>query len=245
MKKIQVLGTGCSRCHKLTEIARQTADRLGKPYELEYVTDAMRFAELGVMAVPALVIDGKVVAVGRVPRVDEITAWLEDRLPPKTASKSTSLVRAALLLVVAASLVTWAVTSLRESPTPATAAPIATAPTAKLIADGVAVVNFHGALRCPTCLGIGALSQAIVDEEFPAEKDEGRIAWSSIDFDQPENAHYKDDYELVSSSVVVVRREHGVDVGWKRLDDVWTHYGDEPVFRSYVHAAVAEALAQH
>ena len=77
MKKIQVLGTGCSKCRKLTEITRVIADRLGHPYELEYVTDVMRFAELGVMSVPALVIDGKVVAVGRVPRADEITGWLK------------------------------------------------------------------------------------------------------------------------------------------------------------------------
>lgn len=77
MKKIQVLGPGCAKCHKLTELARSTAERIGKPYQLEYVSDVMRFAELGVMSVPALVIDGKVVAMGRVPRIDEIAAWLE------------------------------------------------------------------------------------------------------------------------------------------------------------------------
>ena len=154
---------------------------------------------------------------------------------------SATLVRAALLLVVAASLGTWVVKSLRDTP----AATTTSAVSPSLIADGVAVINFHGTLRCPTCVGIGALSQKVIDEEFVAEKEEGRIAWSSIDFDKPENAHFKDDYDLASSNVVVVRREHGVDVGWKRLDDVWTHYGEEPVFRSYVHAAVAEALAQH
>lgn len=76
MKTIQVLGTGCSKCRQLTEVARATADRLGQPYTLEHVSDVMRFAELGVMAVPALVVDGKVVAVGRVPRPDEIAVWL-------------------------------------------------------------------------------------------------------------------------------------------------------------------------
>lgn len=77
MKTIQVLGTGCSKCRQLTEVTRTAADRLGQPYTLEHVTDVMRFAELGVMAVPALVIDGKVVAVGRVPRGDEIAHWLK------------------------------------------------------------------------------------------------------------------------------------------------------------------------
>jgi small redox-active disulfide protein 2 len=76
MKHIQVLGTGCSKCHKLTEVARAAAEQVGKPYELEHVTDVMRFAELGVMSIPALVVDGKVLAVGRVPRQDEIAGWL-------------------------------------------------------------------------------------------------------------------------------------------------------------------------
>lgn len=157
---------------------------------------------------------------------------------------STSILRAALLSLVAASLGTWAVRTFRDTPVaePATHEPAAPKPA--LIADGVAVVNFHGSVRCPTCLGIGSLSQAVVAEEFAGAIDEGRLAWSSIDFDEPGNTHYKDDYDLYSSNVVIVWREHGADVGWKGLDDVWTHYGDEPAFRAYVRAAVSEALAR-
>jgi hypothetical protein len=152
---------------------------------------------------------------------------------------SITLVRGALLLLVGASLAAWAVKTWRTSPTRAADSPA----TSALIADGVAVVNFHGKLRCPTCLGIGALSRAVVDEEFASEKDAGLVAWSSIDFDEPANAHFRDEYDLTSSNVVVVRREGGADVGFQRLDEVWTHYDDEPAFRAYVHAAVAEALA--
>ena len=36
-----------------------------------------------------------------------------------------------------------------------------------VLADGVTVINFHGTMRCPTCLQIGALSQSVVAEEFP------------------------------------------------------------------------------
>lgn len=76
MKKIQVLGTGCPKCQRLTEAARQAADRLGRPYELEKVTDVMRFADFGVMSTPALVVDGAVLVAGKVPSVDELERLL-------------------------------------------------------------------------------------------------------------------------------------------------------------------------
>lgn len=78
MKKIQVLGTGCSKCHQLEANAREAADALGIDYELEKITDMMRFADFGVMLTPALVIDGEVKVSGKVPGSTEIGAMLGD-----------------------------------------------------------------------------------------------------------------------------------------------------------------------
>lgn len=71
MKKIQILGTGCAKCNALAESAKKAADELGIPYELEKVTDVMRFADFGVMITPALVVDGVVKSSGKVPTVEE------------------------------------------------------------------------------------------------------------------------------------------------------------------------------
>ncbi len=71
MKKIQILGTGCAKCQQLSEVAKKAADDLGAPYELEKITDIMRFADFGVMMTPALVVDGVVKVSGKVPDVDE------------------------------------------------------------------------------------------------------------------------------------------------------------------------------
>ena len=60
MKKIQILGTGCGKCRQLESNTREAADALGIDYELEKVTDMMRFADFGVMITPALVVDGEV-----------------------------------------------------------------------------------------------------------------------------------------------------------------------------------------
>jgi small redox-active disulfide protein 2 len=74
--KIQVLGTGCPKCATLAERARAAAEKLGRPYEIEKVTDVLRFADFGVMSTPALVVDGEVVAAGRVPSAAELERLL-------------------------------------------------------------------------------------------------------------------------------------------------------------------------
>lgn len=76
MKKIQVLGTGCPKCLKLTDNARAAADELGLEYELEKVTDINKITSFGVMMTPALVVDGEVKVVGKVPSSEEIKKYL-------------------------------------------------------------------------------------------------------------------------------------------------------------------------
>ena len=76
MKKIQILGTGCPKCKKLTENAEAAAQSLGIEYQLEKVTGINDIMKFGVMMTPALVVDGVVKAAGRVPSSDEIKKML-------------------------------------------------------------------------------------------------------------------------------------------------------------------------
>lgn len=76
MKKIQVLGVGCPKCSKLAENAEAAARELGIEYELEKVTDINEITNFGVMLTPALVIDGQVEVVGKVPSCEEIKQML-------------------------------------------------------------------------------------------------------------------------------------------------------------------------
>jgi small redox-active disulfide protein 2 len=76
MKKIQILGTGCPKCRKLAENAEAAAKSVGIKYEIEKVTDINEIMKFGVMMTPALVVDGWVKAVGKVPSLDEVKAML-------------------------------------------------------------------------------------------------------------------------------------------------------------------------
>jgi small redox-active disulfide protein 2 len=70
--KIQILGTGCPKCAKLTEAVKAAADALSLAYEIEKVTDVNQIMAFGVMMTPGLVVDGEVRLVGKVPTVDEL-----------------------------------------------------------------------------------------------------------------------------------------------------------------------------
>ncbi len=76
-REIRILGTGCARCHKLTQQAEAAARAMGLDYRIEKVTDLQRILAYGVMMTPALVVDGHVTTVGKVPSVDEIKKLLE------------------------------------------------------------------------------------------------------------------------------------------------------------------------
>ena len=75
--KIEVLGIGCPKCKKVMENAEKAVQELEIQVEFVKVTDINDIMNHGVMVTPALVIDGNVMAVGKIPTVAEIKNWLQ------------------------------------------------------------------------------------------------------------------------------------------------------------------------
>ena len=73
---MQILGTGCPKCKALAQNAETAAKELGLEYTLEKVTDIKEIMKFGVMATPALVVDGQVKVVGKVLSPEQIKAML-------------------------------------------------------------------------------------------------------------------------------------------------------------------------
>lgn len=71
-KSYKVLGSGCAKCQKLEENLRQALTQKGEDANVEHVTDFAEIAQYGVMSTPALVVDEKVVSMGKVLSVEEV-----------------------------------------------------------------------------------------------------------------------------------------------------------------------------
>lgn len=74
--KIQILGTGCPKCRKLSEEAENAALELGLEYEIVKVTDLNEIMSFGVMLTPAMAVDGVVKVSGKVPSKAELKDML-------------------------------------------------------------------------------------------------------------------------------------------------------------------------
>ena len=72
-----MLGSGCKSCHGLYENAKQAVATAGIDIDVEYITDFNKIAEYGVMSMPALVINNKVVSAGKVLKANEILPYLQ------------------------------------------------------------------------------------------------------------------------------------------------------------------------
>jgi small redox-active disulfide protein 2 len=73
---IKILGIGCARCNDLEKRVRDTLAELGVAAEVEHIKDLKLFASMGVFMTPGLMVDGKVVAQGKLPSKDELKRWL-------------------------------------------------------------------------------------------------------------------------------------------------------------------------
>ena len=73
---IKVLGAGCKSCHEQFEYTKQAVKDMGLSVEVEYITDMQKVMEYGVMSMPALVVNEKVVAMGKVLKAADVVALL-------------------------------------------------------------------------------------------------------------------------------------------------------------------------
>ena len=75
--EIRVLGPGCPRCEKTEKAVKEAVAETGVDAKVEKVTNVMEIAKYGVFGTPAVVVDGKVKSVGKIPPVEEIKKWLK------------------------------------------------------------------------------------------------------------------------------------------------------------------------
>ncbi len=77
MKEVKILGPGCKRCEATAAMVKAEAEKIGVEVAIEKVTDYATIAQYGIASTPGIVIDGKVVHAGGLPKEDAIAGWLK------------------------------------------------------------------------------------------------------------------------------------------------------------------------
>ena len=75
--KIEILGTGCAKCHQLEEMVRSLVVKAGIEADISKVQDISKILSYGVLTTPALVINGGVKVAGKIPSAEQIKGWLK------------------------------------------------------------------------------------------------------------------------------------------------------------------------
>lgn len=74
---IKVLGPGCAKCEQTEKLVKEALQESGVEAKVEKVTGTMDIAKYGVFGTPAVVVDGEVKVVGKVPSKEDIKGWLQ------------------------------------------------------------------------------------------------------------------------------------------------------------------------
>ena len=70
------MGTGCAKCQQTEKLVREVLDETGVAAQVEKVADIKSITKYGVMITPAVVVDGEVKIVGKIPKKEDIKSWL-------------------------------------------------------------------------------------------------------------------------------------------------------------------------
>ena len=98
----------------------------------------------------------------------------------------------------------------------------------------VIVYYFHGNYRCPTCKKIERLSREVVLDNFKKELSTGALSYRVVDVEEPQNAHFVNDFSLFTKSLVLVEEKNGKITHYKNLGKIWVLIRDEKAFKDYV-----------
>lgn len=74
--EIKVLGPGCAKCEKTEKVVKEAVAEAGVDADIEKVSDMMKIAGYGVFGTPAVVVNGEVKSVGKIPSKKDVKSWL-------------------------------------------------------------------------------------------------------------------------------------------------------------------------
>jgi small redox-active disulfide protein 2 len=75
--EIKILGPGCPKCQQTEKVVQEAVAESGSNAQVEKVTNVMDIARYGVFGTPAVVVDGQVKSVGKIPKKEDVLSWIK------------------------------------------------------------------------------------------------------------------------------------------------------------------------
>ena len=138
-----------------------------------------------------------------------------------------------MLALILAGCVVFSVMSVFADPPAATPQP----------QHKVIAYYFHTNTRCSTCVKIEQYSHEAIELGFANELKNGTLEMRVVNYEQPENRHFIQDYKLVSKSLILVSMVDGKQTKWTNLRMVWQLTGHKDAFLNYVRKEVRGYLS--
>jgi hypothetical protein len=129
-----------------------------------------------------------------------------------------------------------------EASAPAPSPEPASATQAAAAADNVVVYYFHGNKRCRTCVGMQQVISQTVSERFRDQIASGALNFMEVNYEEPENKHFVDEYKLGFSTMVVAARQGQKNLKWENCDKVWESSRNPPALAAYTEDRVRAHL---
>lgn len=80
MLNIKVVGSGCPNCQRLEQLCKEVISENNLSASIEKITDFNKFADLGIMMTPGLLLNDKVVSSGKIPTKETLQNWISEAL---------------------------------------------------------------------------------------------------------------------------------------------------------------------
>ncbi len=122
------------------------------------------------------------------------------------------------------------------------AAPNWVDPTSDKVPAEFIVYYFHNEFRCQTCLALESEADIAIRKHFATELESGRLAWRTINMQNPENEHFPAHYSLDGPSLVLVEWGDGEEAQWKNLERIWELIGTPGEYHEYVRSELTAYL---
>lgn len=99
-------------------------------------------------------------------------------------------------------------------------------------------------MRCPTCLSIEKQAREAIEIACSEELRSGKLEWHAVNIEEEGNEHFESDFDLSSSSLVIVQMNGDEVTAWKNLERVWELVEDPLGFQEYVWNGLTEFLPE-